>query len=570
MWYIEWAGWALQTLALGFVFVIGVAVAAALILFITDRFQTHDAIRRNYPVIGRFRHLFSALGEFFRQYFFAMDREELPFNRAQREWVKRACEGEDNTIAFGSTRNMSDVGTPIFVNAAFPPVDDQFAASKPLVIGPHAREPFEAPSIFNISGMSYGALSKPAVLALSRGAKKAGVWMNTGEGGLSPFHLEGGCDIVYQIGTAKYGVRDADGNLSDDKLREVAAHPQVRMFEIKLAQGAKPGKGGILPGAKVSPEIAAIRGIPAGKDSISPNRHLEVDDWGDLLDLIHRVRDVTGKPVGIKTVVGTLEPFDDLFDLIFERGIESAPDFITIDGGEGGTGASPMPLMDLVGMQVREALPRFSALRDGRGLKDRIRLIASGKLVNPGDVAWALAAGADFVTSARGFMFSLGCIQALKCNKNTCPTGITTHDPRFQKGLVVPRQRQARRALCQGHHQRGRNHRPFGWRVRTAAAATTPCADCPAHRRECSDERIVPRPPARPAAPQTALDRAGPAHANHTPTTRGPEILVKRELCPSFIRRDKLDVIVKTEDTDGTPLDKRSDLDRRDPRGCVS
>jgi glutamate synthase domain-containing protein 2 len=432
-------GFAMETLnflAVTFVVVVGILAALALILFVIDRVQTEDAIRRNYPVLGRFRHLFSTLGEFFRQYFFAMDREELPFNRAQREWIKRAGEGKGNTVAFGSTRNLGVVGTPIFVNAAFPPLDNQFASADPLVIGPDTRAPFHARSFFNISGMSYGAISKPAVQALSHGAAKAGVWLNTGEGGVSPFHLEGGADIVFQIGTAKFGVRDATGGLSDDKLREVAAHDTVRMFELKLAQGAKPGKGGILPGAKVTPEIAKIRGLNVGQDGISPNRHLEIDDWDDLLDVVGHVRDVTGKPVGIKTVMGTEEALLDLFDTITRRGPETAPDFITLDGGEGGTGAAPMPLIDLVGMSIRESLPALVDMRDAAGLKERIRIVASGKLVNPGDVAWALAAGADFVTSARGFMFSLGCIQALKCNKNTCPTGITTHDKRFQKGLV--------------------------------------------------------------------------------------------------------------------------------------
>ncbi|WP_299694169.1 FMN-binding glutamate synthase family protein [uncultured Tateyamaria sp.] len=420
-----------------FVLVVGLIVAGLIVMFVVDRVQTGDAIRRNYPVIGRFRHLFSQLGEFFRQYFFAMDREELPFNRAQREWVKRAGEGHSLTVAFGSTRNLSVPGTPIFINAAFPPLEDQYARTAPMVIGPGAAAPYTARSFFNISGMSYGAISKPAVRALSRGAKEAGIWMNTGEGGLSPMHLEGGCDIVFQIGTAKFGVRDADGNLSDDRLRAVAAHSQVRMFEIKLAQGAKPGKGGILPAEKVTAEIADIRGLRVGQAGISPNRHAEVDDWDDLLDLIHRVRTVTGKPVGIKTVMGAEAPIEDLFATINRRGADCAPDFITIDGGEGGTGAAPMPLIDLVGMSIREALIAAVDLRDAAGLKDRIRIIASGKLVNPGDVAWAIAAGADFITSARGFMFSLGCIQALKCNKNTCPTGITTHDKRFQQGLVV-------------------------------------------------------------------------------------------------------------------------------------
>ena len=431
------AMYALNGLAVLFVALIGLAALVAVILFVIDRSQTEDAIRRNYPVIGRFRHIFSQLGEFFRQYFFAMDREELPFNRAQREWVKRSADGHGNTVAFGSTRNLSVVGTPLFVNAAFPPVDNQFASSEPKVIGAGARIPYSAPSFFNLSGMSYGAISKPAVRALSRGCKRAGIWMNTGEGGLSPYHLEGGCDIVFQIGTAKYGVRDAEGRLDDGKLREVSAHETVRMFEIKLSQGAKPGKGGILPGAKITPEIASIRGIARGQDSISPNRHEEVDDWNDLLDMIGHIREVTGKPTGIKLVVGAEDAIAGLFAAITERGAETAPDFITIDGGEGGTGAAPMPLIDLVGMSIREALPLVANLRNAAGLRDRIALVASGKLVNPGDVAWALATGADFVTSARGFMFALGCIQALKCNKNTCPTGITTHDPRFQKGLVV-------------------------------------------------------------------------------------------------------------------------------------
>ena len=433
---IDRAGWIIEFLAFSFVFVLGIAALIVVILFVIDRWQTEDAVRRNYPVIGRFRHLFTELGEFFRQYFFAMDREELPFNRAQRDWVKRAASKEGNTVAFGSTRNIAVVGTPLFVNAPFPPLDDQFASSEPMTIGAGTRHPYEAKSFFNLSGMSYGAISKPAVQALSQGAKEAGIWMNTGEGGLSPYHLDGGADIVFQIGTAKYGVRDRDGKLDEDKLRDVAAHEQVKMFELKLAQGAKPGKGGILPGAKITAEIAKIRGIEEGQDSISPNRHAEVDNWDDLLDLIHRIREVTGKPVGIKTVFGAAGPFHEFFDTITRRGPESAPDFITLDGGEGGTGASPLPLMDLVGVSIRESLPEVANLLRAYGLKDRIKLVASAKLIVPGDVAWALAAGADFVTSARGFMFSLGCIQALKCNKNTCPTGITTHNPRFQKGLV--------------------------------------------------------------------------------------------------------------------------------------
>ncbi len=433
---MTFVGEVLSFLATLFVVVLGVGALGVLIMFVIDRSQTEDAVRRNYPVIGRFRKIFTELGEFFRQYFFAMDREEMPFNRAQRDWVARAASGKGNTIAFGSTRNLTQVGTPIFVNAPFPPLEEQAAKTQPVQIGPFCKTPYLAPSFFNISGMSYGALSRPAIRALSIGAAKAGVWLNTGEGGISKYHLEGGCDLIYQIGTAKYGVRDLDGMLSDDKLREVAAHEKVRMFELKLAQGAKPGKGGILPAAKVNAEVAAIRGIEAGKDSISPNRHAEISNVSELLDMIGHIRDVTGKPVGFKTVMGSYQALAELLDEVLKRGPESAPDFITLDGGDGGTGAAPMPLMDLVGSPLRESLPRVSDLLFERGLRDRIKVIASGKLINPGDVAWALGAGADFVNAGRGFMFSLGCIQALKCNKNTCPTGITTHDGRLQKGLV--------------------------------------------------------------------------------------------------------------------------------------
>ncbi|MEM9012889.1 MAG: FMN-binding glutamate synthase family protein [Pseudomonadota bacterium] len=436
MWFADAVAAGLEFLATLFVVTIGVTALAVVLMAVVDRLQTRDAVRRNYPVLGRFRNLFTELGEFFRQYFFAMDREELPFNRAQRNWVYRAADGRPSTIAFGSTRNLTMPGTAIFVSAPFPPLDEMAAKSEPLRIGPYAAQPYDAPSFFNISGMSFGAISRPAVKALSRGAAKAGIWMNTGEGGLSDWHLEGGGDIVFQIGTAKYGVRDADGRLSDAKLRKIAEIPQVRMFEIKLSQGAKPGKGGVLPKEKITRKIAEIRGISDKADSLSPNRHPEIATNEDLLDFVAHVRAVTGKPVGIKTVVGDPGWIETLAHSVLERGIEAAPDFITIDSGDGGTGAAPMPLMDNVGLTIREALPLVSDILHRYGLRDRVRVIASGKLVNPVDVAWSLAAGADFVTSARGFMFSLGCIQALKCHRNTCPTGITTHNPSLQKGLV--------------------------------------------------------------------------------------------------------------------------------------
>ncbi len=431
----HWFVTVLETLAVLFIFVIGLIALWVLVTFIADISQTRHAIRRNYPVIGRFRYLFEQLGGFFRQYFFAMDREELPFNRAQRSWVYRAAKNLDNTVAFGSTRDNRQPGSILFVNCPYPTLGEDAVPPVAITIGAGCRTPYSAASLFNISGMSYGAISKPAVQALSAGAKKAGAWMNTGEGGLSPWHLQGGCDLVFQIGTAKYGVRDEAGHLHDGKLVELAAHPQVRMFELKLSQGAKPGKGGMLPAAKVSEEIAAIRGIKAGCASLSPNRHPDIENDDDLLNMMLHIRRLTGKPVGFKAVLGDPSWLDHLFALIQEKGIRYAPDFITLDGAEGGTGASPMPLIDALGLPLRESLPMLVDKLEQYGLRKQVKVIASGKLLNPSDVAWALCVGADFIVSARGFMFALGCIQALQCNKNTCPTGITTHDPKLQKGL---------------------------------------------------------------------------------------------------------------------------------------
>lgn len=425
----------LEIMAALFVSIVGILALLVVVVFILDITQTRQALRRNFPVIGHFRYAFERLGGFFRQYFFAMDREEMPFNRAQRTWVYRAAKDLDNTVAFGSTRDLHEPGTILFSNYAYPTLARDAVSDRPLVIGAECAKPYTAHSIFNVASMSYGSLSRPAVQALSRGAKLAGCWLNTGEGGLAPYHLEGGADLVFQIGTAKYGVRDKSGNLSDEKLRELAALDQVKMFELKLSQGAKPGKGGILPGTKVTAEIAAIRGIPAGEDSISPNRHPEIANEADLLDMVAHIREVTGKPMGIKAVVGSEEWLDALFAEIDRRGSESAPDFITVDSADGGSGAAPMSLMDYVGLPIQESLPLVVDKLYEYGLHDRIRVVASGKLMAPGAVAWALCMGADFVVTARGFMFSMGCIQAMQCNRNTCPTGVTTHNPRLQKGL---------------------------------------------------------------------------------------------------------------------------------------
>ncbi len=423
---MQGAGTLLALLALGLV----------LLWFVQDVTQKKHTILRNFPVIGRLRYLFERQGEYFRQYFFANDREEMPFNRAIRSWVYRLAKDEGGAIGFGSTNNLSEAGNLIFVNAPFPVLEEERMPTPPKIVGEGwCREPFVAHSVVNISGMSYGALSAPAVQALARGAAAAGCWIDTGEGGLSDHHTEGGADVIMQIGTAKYGVRDAQGRLSDARLRELAS--RVRAFELKLSQGAKPGKGGVLPAAKVSEEIARIRGIPVNKASISPNRHPDVGNVDELLDMLAHIRDVTGKPVGVKTAIGGWAFMHQLGDAVQRRGIELAPDFLVIDGGEGGTGAAPQALMDHMALPIAEALPRVVDALIETGLRDRIAVVASGKLVTSAKAAWALCAGADFVNTARGFMFALGCIQALRCHTNTCPTGVTTHNRRLQRGLVV-------------------------------------------------------------------------------------------------------------------------------------
>ena len=417
----------------------------AIVLFVTlvfwyvkDITQKKHTVLRNYPVIGRLRYFFEQMGEYFRQYFFTGERDEMPFNRSTRGWVYRLAKNEGGIIGFGSTYDLHEPGALVFVNAPFPVIEEEQLPTPPLAIGEGwCDKPFVARSVVNISGMSYGAISKPAVRALSRGAAEAGCWLDTGEGGLSPYHLEGGCDVIMQIGTAKYGVRDADGKLSPQRLQELAAHENVRAFEIKLSQGAKPGKGGVLPGGKVTAEIAAIRGIPEGQDSISPNRHRDISTADELIEKIATVRELTGKPVGIKTAIGGWQFMNELCEAVARRGMAFAPDFIAVDGGEGGSGAAPQALADHMALSIDEALPRVVDALIETGLRERVRVIAAGKLVTSARAAWALSAGADFVNTARGFMFALGCIQALRCHANTCPAGVTTHNPRLQRGLVV-------------------------------------------------------------------------------------------------------------------------------------
>jgi glutamate synthase domain-containing protein 2 len=411
------------------------AAAGLAAVYVHDVRQTQHTVLRNFPVIGHFRYFSESVGEYMRQYQYLPDWVERPFNRLERSWVYRSAKGVSNLVSFGSETAPAFA----FRNAPFPILDEERRDFPGKRIGitegkGACREPFLARSFFNISGMSYGALSHAAVSALSRGAKMAGIWMATGEGGLAKYHLEGGCDVIMQMGTAKYGVRDKDGNLSEERLRELAALPAVRMFEVKLAQGAKPGKGGILPAAKVSAEIAEIRGIPAGQDSISPNRHRDIGNIAELGAFVDRVRRVTGKPVGVKFVVGHPAFLDEWFADCAANPAH-CPDYVQVDGGEGGTGAAPAPLADYVGLPITQALPLVVAARARHGLMERVRIIASGKLITPDKVAWALCMGADFVSSARGFMFALGCIQAMKCGSGKCPTGVTAVDPKLIAGL---------------------------------------------------------------------------------------------------------------------------------------
>src|SRR5260221_13168285 len=384
-----------------------VVVAGLAFVFIRDLTQKKHSVLRNFPIVGRLRYFFEELGEYFRQYFFSGDRDEMPFNRATRGWVYRLAKNEGGMIGFGSTYDLHHPGALMFVNHPFPVLEEERLPTPSLILGEgYCKQPFEARSIVNISGMSFGAISAPAVRSLSRGAAVAGCWMDTGEGGLAPYHLEGGCDVIMQIGTAKYGIRDKDGNFSPERAKECAK--VVKAFEIKMSQGAKPGKGGILPGGKVTAEIAAIRGIPAGQDSISPNRHRDAGNTTELLDQVHYIRTLTGRPVGIKTAIGGWWFLNDMAENILRRGLDYAPDFIVIDGGEGGSGAAPQALFDHMSLSIEEALPRAADVLIGSGLKPRIRLVASGKLLTSALPALALCVGGELLNTARDFMLSLG------------------------------------------------------------------------------------------------------------------------------------------------------------------
>jgi glutamate synthase domain-containing protein 2 len=411
-----------------------VIVAGLLAVAVWDLVQTKHAVTRNFPVIGHVRLLLQELGPPLRQYFFMSDTEERPFNRTVRSWVYASAAGSNNMVGFGSQIDPHQPGRILMLPSLYPALSTPGEElPRPRVIGAARPEPYHPRRFANISGMSFGALSANAIRALSRGARLAGCYMSTGEGSLSPYHLEGGADILFQIGPGKFGCRRADGSFDDDKAAAIFARPEVKMIEIKLSQGAKPGKGGVLPKEKITPEIAAIRGIPLDRDCHSANRFDEFHDAASLLDFLRRLRALTGKPIGLKMVVGSATEIEDLCTAI--SATRDGPDFIAVDGKEGGSGAAPMALADHVGLPLVDALTIVDDALRRYGLRDAIALIASGRIATPGDAAAHLALGADLVHIARGFMLSLGCIQALRCHTNTCPAGVATQNRWLQAGL---------------------------------------------------------------------------------------------------------------------------------------
>ena len=420
-----------------FLVVVGIAIIGLAIVAIHDLTQRTHAITRNFPVIGHFRYWFEELGHPLRQYLFAGDLDERPYNRLTRSWVYASAKGQNNLIGFGSQVDAQEPGRVFIVPSLYPTVSrtggGEIELPRPRVIGAKRGQPYQPRRFANISGMSFGALSANAVRALSRGARLAGCYMSTGEGSLSQYHLGGDSDILYQIGPAKFGCRTGDGSFDDEKARAIFARPQVKMVEIKLGQGAKPGQGGLLPKEKITREIAAIRGIPMGVDCQSPNGFTEFDDAASLLEFIRRVRRLTPKPVGLKMVVGSVAEIDEFCRAIREHG--DGPDFIAVDGKEGGSGAAPLALADHVGLPLRDGLVAIDNALRREGLRDEVCVIASGKIATGADVATHIALGADLVHIGRGFMFSLGCIQAMRCHTNTCPTGVATQSRWLQAGL---------------------------------------------------------------------------------------------------------------------------------------
>ncbi|MDE2221797.1 MAG: FMN-binding glutamate synthase family protein [Candidatus Omnitrophica bacterium] len=410
------------------VFLFGPVIAIGLV----DMFQERQAIRRNFPVIGNFRYLL----EFFRpeinQYFVESNTSGTPFNRLDRSLVYQRAKGDLDTLPFGTQKNVYEVGYEWVTHSIRPVHVDP--ASLRVMIGASRAKPYSA-SIFNIGGMSFGSLSKNAVMALNQGAGMGGFAQNTGEGGLTPYHRQGG-DLIWQIGTGYFGCRDLSGRFSPEHFAENSGLPEVKMIELKISQGAKPGHGGILPAEKVTREIAEIRGVEMGKSIISPPGHSVFNTPKELLAFIEHLRELSGgKPVGFKICIGKPREFMAIAKAMLKTGI--VPDFITVDGGEGGTGAAPLEFSNYVGSPLNEGLVFVHNTLVGFGLREKIRIISSGKINSGFGIIKHMVMGAELCYSSRGMMLALGCIQALKCNTNHCPTGVATQDPSLMGGLVV-------------------------------------------------------------------------------------------------------------------------------------
>jgi glutamate synthase domain-containing protein 2 len=413
-----------------------VLVLPIVALGISDVFQTTQSLKHNFPVIGRMRWWAEWLRPKIYQYFIESDTDGAPFNRLSRNVIYQRAKKVNDTTPFGTQLNVYETGYE-WLNHSINPLHFDKLDHNPRVLvgGPDCLKPYSA-SILNISAMSYGSLSKTAIMALNGGAKIDGFAHNTGEGGLSPYHLEPGGDVIWQIGTGYFGCRNTDGSFNYDKFAERAVLPNVKMVEIKLSQGAKPGHGGILPAAKVTDEIAKIRLVEKGKDVLSPPYHGAFDSPIGLLQFVKKLRDLSGgKPVGFKLCIGQKSQFIAICKAMVKTGI--TPDFITVDGGEGGTGAAPLEFSNSVGMPLRDGLAFVYDSLHGFGLKKHIKIIASGKVHTGFDIVKNIALGADMCNCARAMMIAVGCIQALECNTNTCPTGVATQNPKLYKGLDV-------------------------------------------------------------------------------------------------------------------------------------
>ncbi len=406
------------------------------LLGIYDLYQPKHSIVRNYPVFGRLRYFMENMRPKVYQYFVESDTNGTPYNRLNRSLIYQRAKKELDTIPFGTQLNVYDNGYE-WLSHSIMAISHHDLNLQPRITvgGPDCKQPYSA-SIYNISAMSFGSLSQNAVLALNGGAKLGGFAHNTGEGGISDYHRQMGGDLIWQIGTGYFGCRNVDGTFNGEAFAERSQDDQVKMVEIKISQGAKPGHGGMLPGKKVTPEVARIRLVPEGKDVLSPPSHSAFSTPLELMHFVKRLRELSGgKPVGIKLCIGRRSEFLAICKAMIETGIYV--DFITVDGGEGGTGAAPQEFSNSVGMPLRDGIAFVYDSLVGFDLKKHIKIIASGKVSSGFDLVKNIALGADMCNAARGMMFALGCIQALECNSNTCPTGVATQDPSLMKGLVV-------------------------------------------------------------------------------------------------------------------------------------